>query len=98
MEAVANFLCCSKPRSEVVVVPEDGGDLTLPLDTEGFVICPAHGMRRYGWRSMPTKSHVTTPASSTQPAQTLQRPDYSFAGNDGPLRADQKWAREFLAA
>lgn len=26
---------------------------SLKLDEEGFVICPTHGMKRYGWLSVP---------------------------------------------
>lgn len=27
-------------------------DLTLKYDSEGFLVCPDHGHRRYGWRSV----------------------------------------------
>ena len=38
----------------------------LPTDAEGFVVCPGHGQRRYGWRSLPID-----PVSGFQ--------DYSFS-------------------
>ena len=39
------------------------------LDAEGFMVCPTHLMRRYGWRSLPT---MDTPAG--------RRPNFRFAG------------------
>lgn len=54
-----NFLCgCSPTRDRpyrMELLPGGGGALTTEIkDSEGFLVCPQHGRRMYGWQT-PTK-------------------------------------------
>lgn len=67
------FLCCLR---------------TMPFepkfDEEGFLICPEHSQRRYGWRSAKLKRYNAYPFDHAEP-QYIWRPDFSQT----PLEQDK---------
>lgn len=40
------------------------------------MICPEHGFRRYGWRSIPKKPWRSVAAGVANSGETVMRPDY----------------------
>jgi hypothetical protein len=74
------FLCCKR------TVPFE-----MIFDREGFLICPEHKSRRYGWRSPGMKQYETVPFNPENP-QYVWRRDYSKS----PLEHDQDFVRDLL--
>jgi hypothetical protein len=63
---VVRFLCCRHTFN---------GERPV-FDSDGFIICPEHGQRRYGWRSPRFKQHKAFPFDAANP-QYIWRPDFS---------------------
>jgi hypothetical protein len=59
------FLCCLRNMP-----------FKRTLDNEGFLVCPEHKQRRYGWRSANLKRYNAYPFDHADP-QYVWRPDYS---------------------
>lgn len=74
------FMCCLR------TVPFE-----LIFDKEGFLICPEHHERRYGWRSPRHKRYEVVPFNPEHP-QYIFRRDHSKS----PLEHDQDFVRELL--
>jgi hypothetical protein len=61
------FQCCTKLVSAI------HGPQGVYTDAEGFLACPEHGQRRYGWRSPRTKFFRVHPFNPAKP-QYIERP------------------------
>jgi hypothetical protein len=64
----------------------------LRLDEEGFLICPEHAQRRYGWKSPRRRS---VPAHPFDPMRPRYVDAVDYAEND--LGRDQAVTAEFMA-
>lgn len=75
------FLCCTQ-----IMVFEP------VFDKDGFLICPIHHQRRYGWRSPRLKQHKVHPFDPERP-EYVSRPDHS----ESLLERDQAVVRELFS-
>lgn len=65
MQALGYYLCgCNieeKQAHSFHLLPTEPGEdpqyTSRRFDDEGFMICPEHGERRYGWRSIPASNN-----------------------------------------
>lgn len=63
------------------------------FDKEGFLICPVHHQRRYGWRGPRKKIYKVAPIESDpEKQQYIARPDYS----ETALEVDQAIVQELF--
>lgn len=61
------FICCEHTYEQ----------RELPTrDSEGFLACPIHGMRRFGWRTVRMKLYKAHPFDAAKP-QYVERPAWS---------------------
>lgn len=74
------FMCCTQIM-----------DFEPVFDDEGFLVCPIHNQRRYGWRSPLLKQHKSHPFDPQKP-QYVSRPDHSGS----LLERDQTFVRELF--
>lgn len=74
------FICCLRTMP-----------FELTLDKEGFMVCPDHKQRRYGWRSARKKQHKVSPFNPEKP-EYVYRPDYS----ETRLEQDQAIVRDLF--
>ncbi len=90
------FICgCSIPLDERQRVVSEDEMVTefhiqgrVKKDAFGLLICGEHGLRRYGWQSLPT---VTLVSENGDESET-DRPDYSYAGAT-PLELETEFLR-----
>lgn len=73
------FICCRRRLTS-----QDD----IKLDSEGFIICPDHGERRYGWRSAPMKQHKLHPFDPDKP-KFIERPHFGLSLLDADKRVQE---------
>lgn len=76
------FLCCIKTIERIRNYGQAGlaGDKSARpfyIDGEGFLICPEHGLRRFGWLSPRQTEFPSVPQDLDKPRQTVLRTNHS---------------------
>lgn len=75
------YVCCTQEVSKVEA---------LRFDADGYLVCPVHSERRYGWLSSPMKAHkITTRKDDNAHAEQeiILRPDWGCR----PIDADANY-------
>ena len=90
-----SFVCCTKTVERIKNYGQSGlfGDPnTRPfyIDTQGFLVCPEHGGRRFGWQSVRKTEYPSIPQNLDRPPQTILLNNYT----ESTLERDQSIRRE----
>lgn len=73
------FICCTQSYAP--------GSVPTTFDEEGFVVCPEHGQRRYGWKSPRRTPFVIVPYSLDERGEKRTHDQVNW--NETPLERDR---------
>lgn len=80
IDVAVRFICCTH-----------GAAFEPKFDAEGFLICPLHNARRYGWLSPRQRLYKSVPFDPEDP-KYIMRLDY----DESPIQRDRAIVRELV--